>query len=922
MECPKCHVENSEDSHFCRVCGADLDVAVRISTSGPQPGYGPHRTFVPGSTFAGRYQILEELGRGGMGIVYKAEDTKLKRCVALKFLPWELTRSAEAKERFLHEAQAASSLDHVSICAVHEIDETVDGQLYISMGCYDGETLKGRIGRGPLSVDEASDFGIQVAEGLREAHEKGIVHRDIKPSNIMITDKGQAKIMDFGLAKLAGQTKITKVGTTLGTVAYMSPEQARGEDVDHRTDIWSLGVVLYEMVTGRLPFRGEYDQAVIYSILNADAYPLRESGIEIPSGFEDIITRCLSKNADERYQSASDLEVALKQFGRDSDVGMVAAGSRIGVRPPAWSSLRRVGIPIAVAAFLAVLLVVYGPGRRVFRASDQVQTAGVPGLVAVLPCNLVGGTAEDRAMCDGMAKVLTDKLVYLEQSHEGFQVVGRGDVGALKSKSPAEAWKHFGASVAITGDLRVQQDRFELVLVRNDTESQAGSGTEILRQRRSQRIADPIANLSTWQDSIVAYVANLLDLPLLGPDRDRVFAGGTTVPGAYISYLRAMGYMYPYEANRDMDAAIESFQRAVDLDPSYAAAYAELGYAYYRRFRKTKDRQWADLARAAGESAVRNDDTLARGYAVLGYVDRASGDYESAIKHFTDAIAVDSTDDRNHDGLAYVYELMGDFARAEFAYKKAIELRPQIANTYNELGTLYYRQGRYEEAIEPFSQITKLKPMSTVGYNMLGVAYFELDRLGEAKSVYEKSLEIKPTYGACSNLGTIYFTEARYADAAAMYAQALEISDTYYRIWGNLGESYHWCPGEQAKAIAHFRRAVELGEEALQKEPLNPTIISDLASYYGCLGEHPRAKALLADIVGLEQTDPLVLFKIAETYELMGEHELALDWMEAALDHGASSTKADRFPGLRRLRSDPRYQELLDRTGQTGSEQG
>ena len=216
------------------------------------------------------YKILEKLGEGGMGVVYKAQDTKLKRTVALKFLPPELTRDPEAKERFIREAQAASALQHNNICTVHDIDETPDGQLFMVMDCYEGQTLKEKINSCPLKIDESLDIAIQVAEGLQDAHEKGIIHRDIKSSNIMFSSKGQIKITDFGLAKLSGHTKLTQTGTAVGTVAYMSPEQSRSLEVDRRTDIWSFGVLLYEMITGQLPFKGEYDQAVIYSIMNED----------------------------------------------------------------------------------------------------------------------------------------------------------------------------------------------------------------------------------------------------------------------------------------------------------------------------------------------------------------------------------------------------------------------------------------------------------------------------------------------------------------------------------------------------------------------------------------------------------------------------------------------------------------------------
>src|SRR3990170_3373464 len=259
------------------------------------------------------YRILEKQGEGGMGVVYKAEDTRLKRTVALKFLPPDLTRDTEAKERFIREAQTASALEHSNICTIYEINETEDGQLFICMAYCDGEELKKKIERGPLKIDETIDIAIQVTEGLREAHDKGIIHRDIKSGNIMVTTKGQAKIMDFGLAKLAGRTTLTKTGSTMGTIAYMSPEQARGEKLDQRTDIWSLGVVLYEMLTGQLPFRSEYQEAIVYSMLNESPQPLTGIRSGIPMALEAIVNKCIEKNASDRYQHADELIVDLRR---------------------------------------------------------------------------------------------------------------------------------------------------------------------------------------------------------------------------------------------------------------------------------------------------------------------------------------------------------------------------------------------------------------------------------------------------------------------------------------------------------------------------------------------------------------------------------------------------------------------------------
>jgi len=312
MKCPHCHFENSDSSRFCAACGTQLYPSKEVPVSPTITLKSPLKVLPKGTTFAGKYKILGELGRGGMGIVYKAEDSKLKRTVALKFLPPELTLDPEARERFIQEAQAASAFDHPNICTIHEIEETEAGQMYIAMACYEGESLKEKMAKGPMKIEEASDIAIQIAQGLAKAHQKGIVHRDIKPANIMITNDGEAKIVDFGLAKLARQLKLTRAGTTIGTAAYMSPEQARGEAVDHRTDIWSLGVVLYEMLTGQLPFKGDELQGTIYSILNKTPEPLSALRPDIPRPIQQVVARALEKDPARRYQNTQGLIQDLK----------------------------------------------------------------------------------------------------------------------------------------------------------------------------------------------------------------------------------------------------------------------------------------------------------------------------------------------------------------------------------------------------------------------------------------------------------------------------------------------------------------------------------------------------------------------------------------------------------------------------------
>jgi serine/threonine protein kinase len=347
------------------------------------------------------YRILEKLGEGGMGVVYKAEDTKLKRTVALKFLPPELTRDADAKARFTREAQAAAALNHPNICTIHEVGEH-DGQSFIAMELVEGQSLKDRIERGPLPIDDAISLAIQTGEGLGEAHEKEIVHRDIKPGNIMLAARGQAKILDFGLARLGTHTKLTKADTTLGTVAYMSPEQASGRDVDRRTDIWSLGVVLYEMLTGLLPFRGEYEQALIYQIMNAAPEPITSLRSGVPMELERIVTKCLEKNRDERYQTSADLIADLRRLQRTLSAGTGTAQRSAATAGRPARRVRRLywaASLIAVAIITAVIL------REMPRRAAPPEEKSI----AVMPFVDMSPERDQEYFCDGMTEELINR---------------------------------------------------------------------------------------------------------------------------------------------------------------------------------------------------------------------------------------------------------------------------------------------------------------------------------------------------------------------------------------------------------------------------------------------------------------------------------------------------------------------------------
>jgi len=429
------------------------------------------------------YKILEKLGEGGMGVVYKAEDTKLRRTVALKFLPPGLIRDNEAKKRFVHEAQAASALDHPNICTVYEIGEADDGQMYMAMALYEGETLKEKIGQKPIKMDDAVDVACQIAQGLVMAHEKGIVHRDIKTANIFITKNGPVKLLDFGLAKLSGRTKLTQEDTTLGTVSYMSPEQARGDEMDHRSDIWSLGVVFYEMITGQLPFKGDYDQSVMYAIMNQDPEPVTGLRTGVPMEWERVVNKVLKRNADERYQNVGDLLVDLKGLKKDLDSHVIPRTAK-GVE----KAERKTGIrKLAIGTGIALILVLAFFMLRSFISEEVLGSAPVP--IAVISFeNQTGEPSYDR-----LQKVIPNLLITsLEQSkylcvttwqrmRDLLRQAGKQEVLVIDEETGFELCRMEGVDAIVLGSITKLGDVFVTDVKVLDVHTK-----EILKSARSE----------------------------------------------------------------------------------------------------------------------------------------------------------------------------------------------------------------------------------------------------------------------------------------------------------------------------------------------------------------------------------------------------------------------------------------------------
>ncbi len=855
-----------------------------------------------------------------MGVVYKAKDQKLDRTVALKFLPSNIPVSEVDKQRFIREAKTAAALNHPHICTVHSVDE-YDGAQFIVMEYVDGVTLRQKspmaIGvRGQRSESPATgnrklttviDYSIQIAEALSAAHRKGIVHRDIKSNNIMVTESNEIKILDFGLAKIGKTQQVTQEGRTVGTVTYMSPEQVRGEEIDARSDIWSLGVVLYETITGTLPFGGDYEHAVMYSIVNEEPPPVSEIAGGVTPELEQIVNKCLAKDPSDRYQSASDLLQDLKTLrgGFSTAKGVTADRNANGMLRGLMDKKRLYFTSAAIASgallFLFLILYNWGTVQNWFTGTPHSESIRL----MVLPFDNIGDDPERQVFCDGLVETITSNLSQIEQFHRELSIVPAGEARSRSITTPGEAHQIFGVNYAVTGSLQPIADRLRLTINLVDPEE--------MRVVNSERIDVAATDVLALHDKSVENMMNMLNLELKPESREIMKAGYSPVQPSFEMYLQGIGHLQRYENIENIRAAIDAFEKSIELDPQFALAYAGLGQAYWRKYDFTREPVWIDKAKEHSRTAQDINDKLAQVNITLGMINTGTGQYQAAIENFNDVLAADPTNADAYRELARVHESLGEVAEAESTLKRSIQLKPGYWAGYNVLGAFYLRQAQYNRAIEQFEKVIDLTPDNYIGYMNLGNTYYFLNRLDEARSMYERSLELQKTYDAASNLATLNFIEGRYGEAARAYETALDINNRDYQVWGNLASAYYWTPDMREKAFPAYERAVELAEEQRQINPNDPDIVISLAGYTATIGDEDEARIYIQEALDMAPDNTTIMFHAGTTYERLGEREKALHWIGRAIEHGYSEAEIINQPELQELISDERFQERFGR---------
>lgn len=760
------------------------------------------------------YRIVEQLGAGGMGVVYRAEDLTLGRPVALKFLPEAAQVESEDRSRLIHEARAAAALLHPNICPIYDVGEA-DGQAFIAMAYLEGETLKSRLGRGPLLLGEALAIARQVGEALAAAHAKGIVHRDVKPANVMLTGDGRAVLMDFGLAKVTGATRLTRTGTTLGTAAYMSPEQVQGGEVDGQTDVWALGVLLYEMVSGRVPFRGDYEPALAYAIVHEEVEPLSTVGGEIPAGLDGVLGKALAKRVGERYASVGELVADLEVLQADRaafPAGRLRAGWRRRWRR--WTLVQRLALVGTVAVVVAGL--VYG-GLKVMAAR-----AGIDSL-AVLPVRNVSGDVEQEWLADGVTEALINELGRVGS----LRVISRTSVMTYKgqSKPVPEIARELGVQAVVEASVvRVgEQVRVTAQLIRARPE----------RQLWAQRYERDLRDVLTLYGEMAQEIAGEVRAKLTAQQQKYLATVRKVDPEAYELVLKGRYYV----ASPDMEGirrGQEYFQRALDIDPTSAEAYAGLALCYYwsghMNYRDAKEA--AALGKSAAMKALALDDGLAQAHVALGLIHFTyDWDWQGAERELRCAIELNPNLAEARYAYGYFLVAMSRFDDAVLQAHRAVALDPLAPYYQLMLGYVLLYSKRIDDAIAQYDRLLKIAPDYTWGNTQRAWAYSQLLQHDQACADCEKGIAGHPddpiVLGSC---GWVFARAGRVERARAILADLLSRSEREYVDPFNLALVYDGV-GEVDSAMVQLERArnatspglvllnIECWSEAMRADP-------------------------------------------------------------------------------------------------------
>jgi serine/threonine protein kinase/tetratricopeptide (TPR) repeat protein len=823
-----------------------------------------------------RYKVIEKLGSGGMGIVYKADDLQLLRTVAIKVLAKKERDEPGAGLRFFREARAASQINHPNIVTIHEVGET-DESAYIVMEYVEGRSLRHSILTRSLKPDDVLDIARQICDALAEAHARGVIHRDVKPENILVTERGLVKVLDFGLAKAFGEynsalrgptmiDSLTESGTVMGTLSYMSPEQLRGHPLDERTDIFSFGIMLYEVILNRLPFAGDSSFEVAASILKERVIKIDALPEGYPPWIDGIVMRCLEKNRQHRYPSFGDVKKAL-------------------LTPPEQT----VELTVQRDSLLDTIT-----GFRAKHSS--------PPTILVLPLEAVGSGDDSSYIGVGLAHAIITDLAKIGGLSVLSKAAGAGRTDQLGSGAHHLA-RQLGATIILEGE--VMRSGQLIGIMARLTDAETG------RVIWGAQYRGDVSDLFSIQDAVCESVAAALKVSISNEVRDQIARPATTNIDAFELYSKGRAFLERRDVKENIDFAIQIFEEALRLDPNFALAEAGLGEAFWRKYLATRDGVWFERAIAAGDRALVLDPYQAQVHVSLGIVYHGMGKIERAIEEFKRAVELQPVSDDPYRWLGHCYMQKGEMKQAIGYFEKAIEVRPGYWDNYNALGIGYYRFGRYRDAAEQFRRVISIQPDNYQGYDKLGSMYSALGLYEDALPMHERAIEIYPNPESFSNIGTAYYYLGRFQEATEAYRAAIELSPHDDILYRNLGDAYLRV-GKPDDAKQQYERAGKLLRARLAINPDDAPSLSDMAICHAKLGRYQEAIKTSERAVSLEPRNTDLMYQLAVVYALTGETRKATESLSRALAHGYSRSEAARDPDLEMLRESPEYSALFD----------
>ncbi len=865
-----------------------------------------------------RFRIEQLLGEGGMGKVYRAYDQELGRTVALKILQPELTKDPSVILRFKQELLLASKISHRNILRIHDLSE-FDGVKFITMAFIEGKDLNQLLKeQRPFSVERSMKIGRQLCEALDAAHAEGVVHRDFKPHNVLVGNNDHVYVSDFGLATSLETAKMgmTRTGAFVGTPRYMSPEQVEGKTVDSRSDLYSLGLVLYEMVAGEVPFSGDSTWQVMYQRVKELPKDVKVANPNVPDNVAKIIMRCLEREPAERYQTAKEI-LADIDAGRGPDVSTTSM-----YRTPAASSStstsRTVQITVPAAAprwvyvvggsvlLVGAFFLVPATRNLLFHGTTNPTTVGTSGLpalaqgkyVAILPLQTVGDQTQLSYLADGIQEALSTKLFQLQ----GVHVTSTDAASKADQKLPLpKLARSLGANMVVQGMIQGGADNKVRIFINLED---VADGKRVW----SKQFEGVTGDLFTLEDQIYAQLVNALGVNPTHEEEAKAETRPTDNIQAYDLYLRGRNAMRGHD-HKSVESALDYFSQALKQDRTFALAYSGIADASLQMYEIKKDPFWTQKALAAATQAEQMNDKLPEVHSTLGAVYSTLGKNSEAVAELKRAITLAPTSDLGYRRLGTAYQSSGRGDQAIEAFQKAIELNPYYWGNQNQLGSAYFDLGNYAKALEAFQQVTVLAPDLDVGYQNVGNILTAQGKYQEAIPYYQKCLQIQPYWSTYGNLGTAYFFLKQYPNAVQAFEKAIELNPNDTLTMVNLADGYR-ATGQLDKASATYQQAISVGFKELETNPQNADVLDAIALSYAKLGKAKEADSFMTRARGIDKKNVGFIYDQARMNAQLGRSKEALKSLREAIENNYSCQYVAGDPDLESIRSTDEFKAL------------